>query len=248
MVLSSQKRTQQAYEAALRRVSTFRYNEANEAAQRGRRLRRTNSGYRSPTAQFEGKTPEQQAKINENFKRSGGGFRVNKKGEFVSTAEPDPEKVGKPEYDDKGRPIVPAMAQSHNPLIGAGKAGEEQHQYEVVPQRFPHRDGADLGDNYVSGFSDVHSKLEASALDDMFRSQKDEREHQAPFMRWANGRQPKLSHRRPRHPLFARKNVRHRDRMRVSFLIFNRKSSARHGFKTASRTGVCSEANLMTAC
>ena len=219
MVLLSQKHAKKEYEAALRRASNFRYNEANEPAQRQRAQRRSTSNV-SPTAEYERRTPEQQVKIRENWERSGAGFKVNKEGKFVSTAKPDPTKVGKPEYDHKGRPIVPAMAQSHNPLIGAGKAGEEQHQYEVVPQRFPHRDGADLGDNYVSGFSDVHSKLEASALDDIFRSQRDERERQAPFMRWANGRQPRVSHWRPRHPLFARKNVRHRDRMRVSFLIF----------------------------
>eukprot|EP00960_Hanusia_phi_P042721 755676-Hanusia_phi.AAC.1 len=41
-----------------------------------------------------------------------------------------------------------------------------RHRYRVIPQRYPHRDRADLGDNYISGFSD--KDYESRELDDAF--------------------------------------------------------------------------------
>ena len=36
--------------------------------------------------------------------------------------------------------------------------GVEPYEFIPTPQRFPHRDGADLGDNYMGSFSDKHGE------------------------------------------------------------------------------------------
>ena len=36
--------------------------------------------------------------------------------------------------------------------------GVEPYEFILTPQRFPHRDGADLGDNYMGSFSDKHGE------------------------------------------------------------------------------------------
>ena len=35
-----------------------------------------------------------------------------------------------------------------------GHESHAHHPHMIIPQRFPHKGGADLGDNYVSGISD----------------------------------------------------------------------------------------------
>mmetsp|Transcript_30545 Transcript_30545/g.98400 ORF Transcript_30545/g.98400 Transcript_30545/m.98400 type:complete len:265 (-) Transcript_30545:110-904(-) len=40
------------------------------------------------------------------------------------------------------------------------------HKYRVIPQRYPHKDGSDLGDNYISGLSD--RDFETREFDDAF--------------------------------------------------------------------------------
>jgi len=40
------------------------------------------------------------------------------------------------------------------------------HKYRVIPQRYPHKDGSDLGDNYISGLSD--NDFETREFDDAF--------------------------------------------------------------------------------
>ena len=68
---------------------------------------------------------------------------------------------------------------------GGGNLGNDglQNRFQIIPQRFPHADGADLGDNYISGISDGPGmKKEA---DDIFMAADPQANHNhAPDVSW----------------------------------------------------------------
>jgi hypothetical protein len=83
--------------------------------------------------------------------------------------------------------------------------GVDPYEFVTTPQRYPHRDGADLGDNYVAGWTDKHG-MYPEALSDKLALPKEAAMRQPEEFSTFFG-EPSARHR----PMYSRRHLKKRD-------------------------------------
>jgi len=93
------------------------------------------------------------------------------------TTKPDPDECGRwkkqvaRDIEDYEKYLRESSDYSYEREERDRRSGIEPNMHNTVPQRYPHSDGADLGDNWISGFDQQHR----DGTGDRFRSPRDPR-------------------------------------------------------------------------